>query len=158
MPDLELTLKEGDTAPEFSAETDGGKRISLAELKGKYIILYFYPRDDTPGCTKEACGFRDAWQELQDIGAVVLGVSTDSVKKHDKFVKKFSLPFPLLADENQSIVTDYGVWGLKKFMGREFMGTHRITFLINSEGKIEKIWPKVKPDQHAQEVLEAIQG
>tara|TARA_Y100000588_G_scaffold242583_1_gene256687 strand:- start:2168 stop:2644 length:477 start_codon:yes stop_codon:yes gene_type:complete len=158
MPGLELTLKEGDTAPEFSAETDGGNHITLAELKGKYIVLYFYPRDDTPGCTKEACGFRDAWEELQNSGAVVLGVSTDSVKKHDKFVKKFSLPFPLLADENQSIVTDYGVWGLKKFMGREFMGTHRITFLINPEGNIEKIWPKVKPDQHAQEVLEAIQG
>jgi thioredoxin-dependent peroxiredoxin len=152
----QLKLSEGDPAPNFTAPTNGGGTVSLKDFKGKYLVLYFYPKDDTPGCTKEACGFRDAYQDFEKAGAVVLGVSTDSVKKHDKFVEKFHLPFPLLADEDKSIVEAYGVWGKKKFMGREYMGTNRVTFLIDPKGKIKKIWPTVKPEEHAAEVLAAI--
>jgi peroxiredoxin Q/BCP len=152
----ELKLKEGDPAPDFSAATSGGGRISLAELKGKNVVLYFYPRDDTPGCTKEACAFRDGFADFQSKGAVVLGVSTDSAKAHDKFVKKYRLPFTLLVDEEKKIVEAYGVWGQKSFMGRKYEGTHRVTFLIGPDGRIKKIWPKVKPDEHVQEVLAAL--
>lgn len=155
---LELELKEGDRAPAFTAEASGGATISLSDLKGKAVVLYFYPRDDTPGCTKEACGFRDDYDAFVKAGAVVLGVSTDPVKSHDKFVKKFKLPFPLLADPDQKIVNTYGVWGEKRFMGRRYMGTHRVTFLIGGDGKIKKIWPTVKPEEHAAEVLAAIQA
>jgi peroxiredoxin Q/BCP len=151
--EVSLKLKEGDDAPPFSAPTNGGGRISLADLKGKKVILYFYPKDDTSGCTKEACGFRDHFAEFQKRGAVVLGVSTDSAASHDKFVKKFSLPFPLLADEQKQIVQDYGVWGEKSFMGRKYLGTNRVTFLIDGAGKIQKIWAKVKPEEHAAEIL-----
>lgn len=151
-----LTLKEGDAAPAFSAETQSGERVSLKELKGKPVVLYFYPKDDTPGCTKEACAFRDAYADFEKAGAVVLGVSTDPVKSHKKFAEKFSLPFPLLADDEKRIVEAYGVWGEKSFMGRKYMGTHRVTFLIGRDGKIAKIWPSVKPEEHAGEVLEAI--
>lgn len=154
----QLKLSEGDKAPDFTAPTNGGGTVSLKDFKGKYLVLYFYPKDDTPGCTKEACGFRDAYRDFEKAGAVVLGVSTDSVKKHDKFVEKFQLPFPLLADEDKSIVEAYGVWGKKKFMGREYMGTNRVTFLIDPKGKIKKIWPTVKPEEHAAEVLAAIRG
>jgi len=154
--ELELKLKEGDKAPAFSAPTNGGGKLSLAELKGKNVILYFYPRDDTPGCTKEACAFRDHFAEFKKKGAVVLGVSVDPVKAHDKFVEKFKLPFPLLADEDKKIVEAYGVWGQKSFMGRKYMGIHRITFLIGPDGKIRKIWLKVKPEEHAEEVLAAL--
>ena len=156
MAALELTLKEGDKAPDFSAATNGGNTVSLGDYSGKHVILYFYPKDDTPGCTKEACGFRDSWNDFEDKGADILGVSVDSIKKHDKFVEKYSLPFTLLADEDKKIVQDYGVWGLKKFMGREYMGIYRVTFLIGPDGVIKKIWPKVKPDLHAAEVLAAI--
>jgi thioredoxin-dependent peroxiredoxin len=152
----ELKLREGDQAPEFSAETSGGGRVSLSDFAGRDVILYFYPRDDTPGCTKEACAFRDAYADFQERGAVVLGVSTDAVKSHDKFVKKFKLPFTLLADTDKKIAEAYGVWGEKKFMGRKYMGTHRVTFLIGSDGRIKKIWPAVKPDEHAAEVLAAL--
>jgi peroxiredoxin Q/BCP len=154
---LELKLKEGDLAPAFTARTSGGGQISLADLKGKHVVLYFYPRDDTPGCTKEACSFRGQFAAFQKKGAVVLGVSIDPVKAHDKFVEKFKLPFPLLADEAKAIVQAYGVWGEKKFMGRKYLGTHRVTFLIGPDGKIKKIWPTVKPDEHADEVLAAIE-
>jgi peroxiredoxin Q/BCP len=152
----ELKLKEGDVAPDFSAATNGGGKASLSDFKGKNVILYFYPRDDTPGCTKEACGFRDEFSEFQKRGAVVLGVSTDSAKSHDKFVEKFKLPFPLLADEDKKIVNAYGVWGEKSFLGRIFNGTKRVTFLIGGDGRIRKIWPKVKPEEHAQEILAAL--
>lgn len=152
----ELKLKEGDVAPDFTVSTSGGGRMSLAEFKGRNVILYFYPRDDTPGCTKEACAFRDHFAELKKKGAVVLGVSTDAVKSHDKFVTKFKLPFTLLADENKVIVQSYGVWGQKSFMGRKYPGTHRVTFLIGPDGKIKKIWPTVKPEEHAEEVLTAL--
>jgi peroxiredoxin Q/BCP len=156
MADLKLELKEGDKAPAFAAETSGGGKISLAELKGKDVILYFYPRDDTPGCTKEACAFRDFYADFKKRGAVVLGVSIDTAKSHDKFVKKFKLPFTLLVDDDKSIVTAYGVWGQKVFMGRKYLGTHRVTFLIGPDGRIKKIWPKVKPEEHAEEVLAAL--
>jgi thioredoxin-dependent peroxiredoxin len=155
--EIELKLKEGDKAPDFSAETSGGGRASLSELKGKQIVLYFYPRDDTPGCTKEACAFRDAYSDFRKKGAVVLGVSTDPVKSHDKFTEKFKLPFPLLADPEKKIVEAYGVWGEKSFMGRKYMGTNRVTFLIGVDGRIKKIWPKVKPEEHADEVLAALE-
>ena len=154
--EVKLELKEGNTAPEFSAMTNGGKKVSLADFKGKNVILYFYPKNDTPGCTKEACGFRDGFEEFKKRGAVVLGVSTDSVKSHDKFVEKFKLPFLLLADEDKKIVEAYGVWGEKTFMGRKYMGTHRVTFLIGGDGRIKKIWPLVKPEEHPKEVLLAL--
>ncbi len=154
--DLELALKEGDMAPGFTSLTNGGGKISLVDYKGKNVILYFYPKDDTPGCTKEACAFRDHFADFKKKGAVVLGVSTDAVKLHDKFVEKFKLPFTLLADENKKIVEAYGVWGEKTFMGRKYLGTHRVTFLIGPDGRIRKIWPKVKPDEHAEEVLKEL--
>ncbi|MDB6034162.1 MAG: peroxiredoxin [Verrucomicrobiales bacterium] len=152
----ELKLKEGDKAPNFTVSTNGGGKLSLSDYKGKNVILYFYPKDDTPGCTKEACAFRDFYGNFKKKGAVVFGVSTDSTKSHDKFVEKFKLPFTLLADEDKKIVEAYGVWGEKVFMGRKYMGTHRVTFLIGHDGKIKKIWPKVKPEEHAEEVLNAL--
>jgi len=150
---IQLKLKEGGIAPEFSAATNGDSQVSLADFKGKNVILYFYPKDDTPGCTKEACAFRDHFAEFKRRGAVVLGVSTDPVKSHDRFVEKFKLPFTLLADEDKKIVTAYGVWGEKSFMGRKYLGTHRVTFLIGPDGRIKKIWPQVKLNEHAAEVL-----
>jgi peroxiredoxin Q/BCP len=152
----DLKLKEGDKAPAFDVATSGGGRLSLADFKGQNVILYFYPKDDTPGCTKEACAFRDAYADFKKRGAVVLGVSTDPVKAHDKFVEKFQLPFTLLADTDKKIVEAYGVWGEKVFMGRKYLGTHRVTFLIGPDGKIKKIWPTVKPEEHAAEVLAAL--
>jgi peroxiredoxin Q/BCP len=154
--EIQLKLKEGDKAPTFTVATSGGGKISLADYLGKNVILYFYPKDDTPGCTKEACAFRDGFTEFKKRGAVILGVSPDSVKSHDKFVEKFKLPFTLLADEEKKIVEAYGVWGEKSFMGREYLGVYRVTFLIGPDGKIKKIWPEVKPDEHAQEVLAAL--
>ena len=151
--ELELKLKIGDLAPEFAAKTQSGEKVSLSQYRGKHVILYFYPKDDTPGCTKEACGFRDRSAEFAGNGAVVLGISTDSVKSHQKFAEKFKLPFNLLADEEKQIVNAYGVWGQKSFMGRKYLGTHRLTFLIGPDGRIKKIWPKVKPDEHAAEIL-----
>ena len=155
---IELQLKEGDAAPDFSAETDSGETVALRDFKGKPVVLYFYPKDDTPGCTKEACAFRDSYSDFKTAGAVVLGVSPDSVKSHAKFVKKFGLPFPLLSDPEKKIVQDYGVWGEKSFMGRKYMGTFRVTFLIGPDGCIAKIWPEVKPEKHADEVLDAIRS
>lgn len=154
--DLELTLKPGDPAPSFTATTTDGSIIHLADLKGKSVVLYFYPKDDTPGCTKQACAFRDVYAKLEEKGAVVLGVSTDSAKSHQKFAEKFRLPFPLLADPDKKIVTAYGVWGEKSFLGRKYQGIHRVTFLIGPEGRIVQIWPKVKPKDHAAEVLAAV--
>ena len=151
-----LSLKPGDPAPAFSALATDGSTIRLADLKGHPVILYFYPKDDTPGCTKEACAFRDGYAAFQKKGAVILGVSADSVKSHGKFTEKFNLPFPLLADEDKSIVKAYGAWGEKSFMGRRYEGIHRVTFLIGADGRIEKVWPKVKPEEHAAEVLAAL--
>ena len=152
----QLKLKVGDVAPAFTVATSGGGRLSLADFKGQNIILYFYPKDDTPGCTKEACAFRDGYADFKKKGAVVLGVSTDPVKSHDKFVEKFKLPFTLLADEDKKIVEAYGVWGEKQFMGRKYQGTFRVTFLIGPDGRIKNIWPTVKPEEHAAEVLAAL--
>jgi peroxiredoxin Q/BCP len=153
---IELKLKEGDPAPQFSMAAPGGRRVALSDFSGKNVILYFYPKDDTPGCTKEACGFRDAYTDFEAKGAVVLGVSTDPVKAHEKFAAKNKLPFLLLADENREIVNAYGVWGEKTFMGRKYQGTFRVTFLIGPDGRIRKIWPGVKPEEHAAEVLASI--
>jgi thioredoxin-dependent peroxiredoxin len=155
---VELSLKEGDKAPDFSVLDNTGASVSLKDFKGKPVVLYFYPKDDTPGCTKEACAFRDVYADFKKAGAVVLGVSTDPVKSHQKFVDKFSLPFQLLSDDEKKIVGAYGVWGEKSFMGRKYMGTHRVTFLIDRTGRIARIWPEVKPEQHAAEVLEAIKA
>jgi peroxiredoxin Q/BCP len=152
----ELKLKPGDPAPDFDATTQDGTRVSLRQFRGKPVVLYFYPRDDTPGCTKEACAFRDAFEAFNKQGVVLLGVSTDPAKSHAKFVAKYKLPFTLLADEDRQIVEAYGVWGEKRFMGRKYMGTHRVTFLIAADGLIRHIWPEVKPELHAAEVLAMI--
>jgi peroxiredoxin Q/BCP len=154
--ELTLKLKEGDPAPAFTTAMNGGATVSLADFKGRNVILYFYPRDNTPGCTKEACAFRDHFADFKQKGAVVLGVSTDAVKSHDKFASKYKLPFNLLADEDKRIVQAYGVWGPKSFMGVKYTGTSRVTFLIGPDGRIRKIWPKVKPAEHAEEVLAAL--
>src|SRR5438132_6495841 len=154
---IQLKLKEGDEAPAFTATTNVGGTISLSDFKGRNVILYFYPKDDTPGCTKEACAFRDDFAAFKKKGAVVLGVSVDSVKSHDKFAEKFKLPFTLVSDEDKKIVQAYGVWGEKSFMGRTYLGTHRVTFLIGPDGRIKRIWPQVKPEEHAEEVLAALE-
>ena len=153
---IELKLKEGDPAPSFTANTNGGGKLALSDFKGKYVILYFYPRDNTPGCTKEACAFRDEHAAFKKKGAVVLGVSTDSPKSHDGFAEKYQLPFTLVADEDKKIVQAYGAWGEKGFLGRKYQGTHRVTFLIGPDGRIRKIWPAVKPAEHAREILVAL--
>jgi peroxiredoxin Q/BCP len=153
---IELKLKPGDQAPAFTASTQDGQTVSLSDFRGKHVVLYFYPKDDTPGCTKEACGFRDAFAGFGKKDTVILGVSTDPVKAHAKFVAKYQLPFTLVADEDRRIVEAYGVWGEKRFMGRKYQGTHRVTFLIGPDGTIKRIWPGVKPEEHPQEVLSAI--
>ena len=151
-------IQEGNPAPDFSLPDQDGIQRNLKDFSGKWLLLFFYPKDDTPGCTKEACAFRDEHAQFEEAEAVVLGISCDSVAKHDKFISKYDLPFLLLSDEDQTIVNAYGSWGPKKFMGKEYEGIHRISFLIDPQGKIQKIWPKVKPEEHAAEVLAAIQG
>ena len=148
-------IKEGATAPAFKTKDANGETVSLKDLRGQKVVLYFYPKDDTPGCTKEACSFRDAFSKFKTNGITVLGVSPDSEASHKKFVTKYKLPFTLLADTDRSIAEAYGVWGEKKFMGRTYMGVHRTTFLIDEKGKIRKVLEKVKPEDHASEVLEA---
>jgi len=152
------TLKEGDKAPDFKAKDKDGKEISLKSLKGKKVVLYFYPKDDTEGCTKEACNFRDNYKGLIKKGFEVIGVSNDDEKSHGKFVKKYSLPFPLLADTDKKIVNDYGVFGPKKFMGREYDGIYRTTFVINEKGVIEKIIDKVDTANATEQLLESLKG
>jgi thioredoxin-dependent peroxiredoxin len=149
-------MKVGDKAPDFSALDDSGKKVKLSELKGKKVVLYFYPKDDTPGCTKEACNFRDGIDAIKKQGAVVLGVSADSVDSHKKFKNKFDLNFQLLADTDKKIVEDYGVWKEKSMYGKKYMGIERTTFIIDKTGKVSHIFPKVKVDQHYDEVLEAL--
>lgn len=148
----------GSKAPDFTLPTGDGSQVALADLRGKTVLLYFYPKDDTPGCTTEACGFRDAWGELQAKGVVVLGVSRDDVKSHQKFAKKYSLPFPLLADEDGEVVQRYGVWGEKSMYGKTYMGIARTSFLILPDGTIGRVWEKVKPDGHAAEALAAVEA
>ncbi len=151
-----MKLKPGEKAPDFSASAQDGSIVSLSDFKGRNVVLYFYPKDNTSGCTREACAFRDQFAAFQHKGAVVLGVSTDSAKSHTGFRQKYRLPFTLLAAEDRRIVQAYGVWGEKSFLGRKYMGTYRVTFLIGPDGRIRHIWPKVKPEEHAQEVLAAL--
>ena len=154
--ELELKLKEGGVAPEFSAATSGGGKISLADFRGKNVILYFYPKDDTPGCTTQACGIREDWKTIKATGAALFGVSIDPVKSHEKFIAKFDLPFPLLADTEKEIVVAYGVWVEKSMYGKKYMGTERTTFIIDAKGKIAAIFPKVKPAEHAGLLINAL--
>jgi peroxiredoxin Q/BCP len=151
-----MDLKVGQKAPDFAAMNDKGEKVKLADLKGKKVVLYFYPKDDTPGCTTEACAFRDGIDEIKARGAVVLGVSADSVDSHKKFKSKFDLNFPLLADGDKKVIEAYGVWKEKSMYGRKYMGIERTTFIIDEQGKIAHIFPKVKVAQHYDEVLEAL--
>lgn len=150
------TLKAGDKAPEFTANDQNGQTVSLADLKGKTVILYFYPKDDTPGCTAEACDFRDNYQSLLSKGFQVIGVSTDDEKSHKKFVTKYSLPFPLIADADQKIVEAYGVWGEKNMYGKIYMGTIRTTFIIDADGVIQHVINKVDTKASSQQVLDLL--
>jgi peroxiredoxin Q/BCP len=150
-------FKEGTSAPNFTATDANGATVRLKDLRGQKVVLYFYPKDDTPGCTKEACSFRDAFSDFKKQGIEVLGVSVDSEASHKKFAAKYKLPFTLLADPDHLIADAYGVYGEKKFMGRTYMGVKRITFLIDEKGKIKKVFEKVKPEEHAREVLEAFE-
>jgi len=148
-------LKEGTTAPDFTLKDANGEAVRLKDLRGQKVVLYFYPKDDTPGCTKEACSFRDAFAAYKKRNIKVLGVSLDSEASHKKFATKYKLPFTLLADPDHAIADAYGVYGQKKFMGRTYMGVKRMTFLIDEKGKVKKVFEKVKPEEHAQEVLDA---
>jgi|TARA_B110000483_G_scaffold187548_1_gene222220 peroxiredoxin Q/BCP len=148
-------LKEGDKAPEFKGVIENGTSVSLADYKGKKLVLYFYPKDNTPGCTAQACNLTENQSELQKNGFEVLGVSADTEKKHQNFISKYSLGFSLIADEEKEVINAFGVWGPKKFMGREYDGIHRITFVINEEGIIEKIFKKVKTKDHTNQILES---
>ena len=148
-----MSLKVGDKAPEFSSFNQNGENISLKDFIGKNIILYFYPRDNTPGCTAQACNLRDNYKQLQDSGYIVLGVSSDSVKSHDKFIKKHDLPFDLIADEDKSIHKLYGTWIEKKMYGKVYMGTARWTFIIDENGVIKEIIEKVKTKEHTQQII-----
>ena len=147
------SIQVGSLAPDINLPDQDGKTTKLSALRGKWVLVYFYPRDDTPGCTIEACGLRDAHAPYAKLGIDVLGISADSVKSHKKFANKFKLPFTLLADEDKSAINAYGTWGRKKFMGREFDGILRQSFLVDPKGKIAKIYPKVKPEGHAEEVM-----
>lgn len=148
----------GTRAPDFKAPATGGKMVKLSDLKGRIVVLYFYPKDNTSGCTKEACGFRDAWDKLRAAGIEVLGVSPDSVKSHDNFAGKFNLPFTLISDEDKSICQAYGVWQEKSMYGRKYFGVARTTFVIDKAGKIAHVFEKVKPAGHEEEVLQWIKG
>lgn len=148
----------GDKAPDFTLPGDGGQEIKLSDYKGKSVVLYFYPKDDTPGCTKEACGFRDQISDFEGLDAVVIGASKDSVKRHDKFKDKYDLNFPLVSDEEGTLCEDYGVWVEKNMYGRKYMGIERATYLIDGQGVIRQIWRKVKVKEHVQEVHEALKA
>ncbi len=151
-----MALEVGKKAPSFKLKNQDGKTISLSDLKGKPVVLYFYPKDDTPGCTKEACNFRDEFPKFGKMKAEIIGVSTDSVESHKKFANKYKLPFNLLSDESKDVVEKYGVWKEKNMYGKKYMGIERTTFIIDPSGKIKKIFPKVKVDNHNQEVMEAL--
>jgi peroxiredoxin Q/BCP len=150
-----MTLKEGDKAPAFSGKDQNGKKVALSELKGKKVVLYFYPEDDTPTCTVQACNLRDNYALLKKHGFEVIGVSPNDEKSHKKFETKFNLPFTLLADPDHAIINKYGVWGEKQMFGNKYMGVHRTTFVINEKGVISKIFLRPKNKQHAEEIIEA---
>lgn len=148
-----MTISAGEPAPDFTLADEGGRMHSLSDYRGKPVVLYFYPKDDTPGCTKEACGFRDDYSAYEEAGAVILGISPDTSKSHAKFITKYELPFTLLADPEHDVLKLYGVWGLKKSFGREYEGVFRTTFLIGEDGNILKVFKKVKPAIHSAEIL-----
>ncbi len=149
-------VEEGKPAPDFELHTDSGESVRLSGFRGKPVVLYFYPKDDTPGCTAQACGIRDSYDEFEQRGAVVLGISPDSETSHVKFKEKYGLPFTLLADPEHKVAEEYDVWKQKSFAGKKYMGVERSTFLIDSEGKIARVMRRVKPDTHAEEVLAAL--
>ncbi len=153
-----MPITAGKPAPDFELLDDAGKSRHLSDFRGHPVILYFYPKDDTPGCTTEACNFRDDYSAYQKAGVTILGVSADSVTSHAKFKAKYGLPFPLLADPDHKICDAYGVWGLKKMMGREYEGIRRTTFLIDAQGKVTHIYEDVKPAEHSQELLAALKA
>jgi peroxiredoxin Q/BCP len=149
-------VTEGEPAPDFSLRSDAGEEVSLADFRGQPVVLYFYPKDDTPGCTAQASGIRDTYADFEAAGAVVLGVSPDNVKRHVKFKEKYDLPFTLLADPEHEVAERYGVWGEKRYMGRTYMGINRTTFLISADGTVAKVMRNVKPETHADDVLGAL--
>ena len=153
-----MALEEGQPAPDFTMPTDGGGELTLSSLKGKKVVLYFYPKDDTSGCTKEACGFRDQLPDFSGVDAEIVGISKDSVASHDKFKAKYDLPFTLVSDTETKVCEAYGTWIEKSMYGRKYMGIDRATFLIDADGRIAKIWRKVKVPGHVEEVLEAAKG
>jgi thioredoxin-dependent peroxiredoxin len=150
-------LQIGDNAPDFQGTNEKGEQVSLRDFSGKKLILFFYPKDDTPGCTAEACSLRDSYQELRDKNFELLGISVDDAKKHNKFISKYTLPFSLIADTEHVMVNAYGVWGEKKFMGKTYDGIHRKTFVVDENGLIERIFEKVKTDDHATQIIESYQ-
>jgi thioredoxin-dependent peroxiredoxin len=149
-------VEVGNEAPDFELTSDSGDRVRLSQFRGQPVVLYFYPKDDTPGCTKQACAIRDSYDDFAETGAVVLGVSPDDEGSHVKFKEKYGLPFTLLADPDHAVSEQYGVWGERKYMGRTYMGIERSTFLIDEEGRVAKVMRRVKPATHAQLVLEAL--
>ena len=151
-------VEEGKPAPDFELKSDSGETVKLSDLRGKQVVLYFYPKDDTPGCTAQACGIRDVYGELQREGAVVLGVSPDDERSHVKFKEKYDLPFTLLADEGHKLADKYGVWAEKKYAGKTYWGVDRSTFVIGEDGTVKKVMHKVKPDTHADEVLATLRA
>ena len=151
-------IDEGTEAPNFELTSDDGSTVRLSDLRGKQVILYFYPKDDTPGCTTQACGIRDVYGEFEREGAVVLGVSPDNEASHVKFKEKYHLPFTLLADEGHRVADEYGVWGEKSYMGRKYHGVNRSTFVIDTDGTVKRVMHKVKPATHADDVLEALRA
>ena len=151
-----MAVEEARPAPDFTLTSDAGEEVTLSALRGKPVVLYFYPKDDTPGCTTQACGIRDAWGEFERAGAVVLGVSPDDEASHVRFKEKFDLPFTLLADTEHEVADAYGVWGEKSYAGKTYMGVNRSTFVIDEDGNVARIFLQVKPDEHADQVLEAL--
>lgn len=151
-------LKAGDPAPDFTLTSDGGQEVSLSDYRGQKVVLYFYPKDDTPGCTAEACAFRDDHSDIVAAGAAVLGVSPDTIKSHDRFKAKYNLPFALLSDPDHRVADMYGAWGEKKMFGKAYEGILRSTFIVDEEGIIVKVFPKVTPKDHSREVLAALQS
>ena len=151
-----MVLSAGEKAPEFELKDSEGVVHNLSDYKGQTIVVYFYPKDDTPGCTKEACSFRDAYEDFKQAGVEIIGISPDTEKSHSKFIDKFDLPFILLSDPDHAVCEAYGVWGLKKYMGREYEGVYRTTFVIGPDGEIKRVFENVRPADHSQEVLEEL--